>query len=182
MLCCDEEVYLVGGGNSAGQSALHLARYAARVNMVVREASLKAYMSDYLIERIRDDTKIELLPNTEVTALHGDRMLKAITLRNNTTGEERKEETSWLFLCLGGAPQAQWAAEAGVLCDSGGYILTGPDLLNWVLDRNPFDMETSLPGVFAAGDVRHGSIKRCASAVGEGARTIASVHRYLEAG
>jgi thioredoxin reductase (NADPH) len=186
MLCSRQEVYLVGGGNSAGQAALHFARYAARVNMVVREDSLKAYMSDYLIERIGNEPKINVLTNTEVTALHGERTLEAITLKNNKTGEERAAQTSWLFLCLGGVPQTQWAAEAGVLCDSGGYIITGPDLMrndkrpeSWVLDRNPLDMETSLPGVFAAGDVRHGSIKRCASAVGEGARTIASVHRYL---
>jgi thioredoxin reductase (NADPH) len=186
MLCSRQEVYLVGGGNSAGQAALHFARYAARVNMVVREDSLKAFMSDYLIDRIRDEPKIDVLPNTEVTALHGDRTLQAITLRNNKTGKESTAQTNWLFLCLGGVPQTQWAAEAGVLCDSEGYIITGPDLpnngkrpKNWTLDRNPFDMETSLPGVFAAGDVRAGSIKRCASAVGEGARTIASVHRYL---
>ena len=168
------------------QAALHFARYAARVNMVVREDSLKAFMSNYLIDRIRDEPKIEVLSNTEVTALHGDRTLQAITLRNNKTGKEWTAQTNWLFLCLGGVPQTQWAAEAGVLCDSEGYIITGPDLprnskppKNWTLDRNPFDMETSLPGVFAAGDVRAGSIKRCASAVGEGARTIASVHRYL---
>ena len=186
MLCSRQEVYLVGGGNSAGQAALHFARYAARVNMVVREESLKAYMSDYLVERIRDEPKIATLLNTEVSALRGDHALQAITLKNNKTGEEWTAQTSWLFLCLGGVPQTQWAAEAGVLCDSGGYIITGPDLMtndkrpeSWVLDRNPLDMETSLPGVFAAGDVRHGSIKRCASAVGEGARTIASVHRYL---
>jgi thioredoxin reductase (NADPH) len=186
MLCSRQEVYLVGGGNSAGQAALHFARYAARVNMVVREDSLKAFMSDYLIDRIRDEPKIDVLSNTEVTALHGDRTLQAITLRNNKTGKEWTAQTNWLFLCLGGVPQTQWAAEAGVLCDSAGYIITGPDLpkdgkrpKNWTLDRHPFDMETSLPGVFAAGDVRAGSIKRCASAVGEGARTIASVHRYL---
>jgi thioredoxin reductase (NADPH) len=186
MLCSRQEVYLVGGGNSAGQAALHFARYAARVNMVVREDSLKAYMSDYLIDRIRDEPKVNVLTNTDVTALHGDSTLQAVTLRNNKIGEEWTAQTSWLFLCLGGVPQTQWAAEAGVLCDSGGYIITGPGLMwndkrpeSWVLDRNPLDMETSLPGVFAAGDVRHGSIKRCASAVGEGARTIASVHRYL---
>ena len=189
MLCSHQEVHLAGGGNSAGQAALHFARYAARVNMVVREDSLKAYMSEYLIERIRTEPKVNVLLNTEVIALHGDRMLQAITLRNNNTGAEWRAETGWLFLCLGGVPQTQWAAEAGVLCDSGGYIITGPNLLSdrqrpetWILDRNPLDMETSLPGVFAAGDVRHGSIKRCASAAGDGARTIASVHRYLEMG
>ena len=186
MLCGRQEIYLVGGGNSAGQAALHFARYAAGVNMVVREDSLSVYMSEYLIDRIRAEPKVKVLLNTEVIALHGDRILQAITLRNNQTGREWTAETSWLFLCLGGVPQTQWAAEAGVLCDSEGYIITGPDLpkdgkrpKNWTLDRDPFDMETSLPGVFAAGDVRAGSIKRCASAVGEGARTIASVHRYL---
>ena len=145
MLCSRQEVYLVGGGNSAGQAALHFARYAARVNMVVREDSLKAYMSDYLIDRIRDEQKVDVLTNTEVTALHGDRTLQAITLRNNRTGKEWTAQTNWLFLCLGGVPHTQWAAEAGVLCDSEGYIITGPDLpkngkrpKNWTLS-NPFE-------------------------------------------
>jgi thioredoxin reductase (NADPH) len=189
MLCGRQHVYLVGGGNSAGQAALHFARYAAGVTMVVREDSLKVNMSQYLIDRITDEPKIAVLLNTEVTALDGDQILRRITLRNNKTGEERIVETSWLFLCLGGVPQTQWAAQAGVICDSGGYIITGSDLLkndkppeSWFLDRRPYPMETSLPGVFAAGDVRAGSIKRCASAVGEGAWTIASVHRYLADG
>jgi thioredoxin reductase (NADPH) len=189
MLCGSQHVFLVGGGNSAGQAALHFARYAAGVTMVVREAALSVYMSEYLIDRIRAEPKIKVLLNTEVTGLGGDLILRRITLHNNKTGEERTEETSWLFLCLGGVPQTQWAAQAGVICDSGGYIFTGTDLLKnnkppetWVLDRKPYPMETSLPGVFAAGDVRAGSIKRCASAVGEGAWTIASVHRYLADG
>lgn len=189
MLCGRQHVYLVGGGNSAGQAALHFARYAAGVTMVVREDSLKANMSQYLIDRITDEPKIDILLNIEVTALDGDQILRRITLRNSKTDEERVVETSWLFLCLGGVPQTQWAAQAGVICDSGGYMITGSDLLkndkppdSWVLDRRPYAMETSLPGVFAAGDVRAGSIKRCASAVGEGAWTIASVHRYLADG
>ena len=189
MLCGRQHVFLVGGGNSAGQAALHFARYASGVTMVVREDSLKVYMSEYLIDRICAEPKIEVLLNTEATALDGDRMLRRITLRNNKTGEERTEETSWLFLCLGGVPQTQWAAQAGVSCDSGGYILTGSDLLrndkppeSWPLDRKPYAMETSLPGVFAAGDVRAGSIKRFASAVGEGAWTVFSIHRYLADG
>jgi thioredoxin reductase (NADPH) len=146
-------------------------------------------MSEYLIERIRAEPKGKVLLNTEVTALHGDRILQTITLRNNRTGREWTAETGWVVLCLGGVPQTQWAAEAGVVCDNGGYIVTGADLLKndkppegWVLDRKPYAMETSLPGVFAAGDVRAGSIKRCASAVGEGAWTIASVHRNLADG
>lgn len=189
MLCGRQHVFLVGGGNSAGQAALHFARYAAAVTMVVREHSLKAYMSEYLIDRIRAEPKIDVLTNTDVAALDGDRILRRITLRNNKTGEERTVDTSWLFLCLGGVPQTEWAARAGIICDDGGYIVAGDDLLKngklpeqWILHRKPYAMETSLPGVFAAGDVRHGSIKRCASAVGEGASAIASVHRYLEDG
>jgi thioredoxin reductase (NADPH) len=189
MLCGRQHVFLVGGGNSAGQAALHFARYAIRVTMIVREDALSVYMSEYLIDRIRAEPKITVLLNTEVIALDGDLILRRITLRNNKTGEERTEETSWLFLCLGGVPQTQWAAQAGVICDSGGYIVTGTDLLKndkppetWVLDRKPYPMETSLAGVFAAGDVRAGSIKRCASAVGEGAWTVASIHRFLADG
>ena len=189
MLCGRQHVFLVGGGNSAGQAALHFARYAAGVTLVVREDALNVNMSQYLIDRIEAERKIEVLLNTEIAAFDGDRILRRITLRNNKTGEERIEETSWLFLCIGGVPQTQWAAQAGVICDSGGYIITGSDLLkndkppeSWVLDRKPYPMETNLPGVFAAGDVRAGSIKRCASAVGEGAWTVASVHRYLADG
>jgi thioredoxin reductase (NADPH) len=189
MLCGRQHVFLVGGGNSAGQAALHFARYAAGVTLVVREDALNVNMSQYLIDRIEAEPKIEVLLNTEIAAFDGDRILRRITLRNNKTGEERIEETSWLFLCLGGVPQTQWAAQAGVICNSGGYIITGSDLLkndkppeSWVLDRKPYPMETNLPGVFAAGDVRAGSIKRCASAVGEGAWAVASVHRYLADG
>src|SRR5437868_1377678 len=158
MLCGRQEIYLVGGGNSAGQAALHFARYAAAVNMVVREDALSVYMSEYLIDRIRAEPKVKVLLNTEVIALHGDRILQAISLRHNATGREWTAETGWLFLCLGGVPQTQWAAEAGVVCDSAGYIVTGSDLLkndkppaSWVRDRKPYAMETSLPGVFAAG-------------------------------
>ena len=189
MLCERQHVFVVGGGNSAGQAALHFAGSGSKVTMVVRENSLKAYLSEYLVDRIRAAPQIEVLLCTEVIALDGDQILRKITLRNNETGEEWITETCWLFLCLGGVPQTQWAAQAGIICDGGGYVVTGPDLLrngsrpdNWILDRDPYTMETNLPGVFAAGDVRHGSIKRAASAVGEGAMTIAFVHRYLEKG
>ena len=130
-----------------------------------------------------------MLFRTEVAALHGDHLLRAITLRNIGTGEEWTVETSRLFLCLGGVPHTRWAAEVGIVCDEQGYVVTGPDLLNggkrpenWQLDRDPYYMETNIPGVFAAGDVQHGSIKRCASAVGEGAMAVTFVHRYLAAG
>ena len=187
-LCGREQVFIVGGGNSAGQAALHLARYAAKVVMVVREESLRTAMSSYLIDRIRSTPEIEVLCNTEVVALEGDHMLRSIRLRNNKTGEERVEETCWLFLCLGGVPNTQWATEVGIVRDDNGYLVTGPDLIrnghelrSWSLNREPYYLETSMPGVFAAGDVRHGSIKRVASAVGEGAMAIAFVHRYLSA-
>jgi thioredoxin reductase (NADPH) len=189
IFCENEHVFVVGGGNSAGQAALHFCRYTPMVTLVVREPTLKQTMSEYLIDRIRSEPKIEVLFNTVVTALHGERLLRAVTLRNTRTGAEWVAETSRLFLCLGGVPHTQWAEEVGIIRDSGGYLITGVDLLNkgerpknWNLDRAPYYMETNMPGVFAAGDVRHGSVKRCASAVGEGAMAIAFVHRYLAEG
>jgi thioredoxin reductase (NADPH) len=189
LFCENEHVFVVGGGNSAGQTALHFCRYTSKVTMVVREDSLKQTMSEYLIDRIRGEPKIEVLLNTVVTALHGERVLRAITLKNTRTGAEWIAETSRLFLCLGGVPHTQWAEEVGIVRDAGCYIVTGSDLLkkgerprNWKLDRAPYYMETNLPGVFAAGDVRHGSVKRCASAVGEGAMAVTFIHRYLTDG
>jgi thioredoxin reductase (NADPH) len=184
-----DHVFIVGGGNSAAQGAMHFSRYAAKVTMVVRDDSLKETVSQYLIDRIRSAPRIEVLLQTEVTALHGDQALSAITLKNKKTGKEWTENTSWLFLCLGGVPHTQWAEEVGIVRDEAGYLVTGPDLMknghrpeNWHLDRDPYYMETNMPGVFAAGDVRHGSVKRCASAVGEGAMAVTFVHRYVANG
>jgi thioredoxin reductase (NADPH) len=185
-LCVHEDVYIVGGGNSAGQAALHFSPQARKVVMLIRGDGLKQTVSQYLIDRILAAPNIEVLPHREVTELHGERMLEAIMITDNQTGEEEVVKTRWLFLCLGGVPNTEWAAAAGIVRDEQNYLVTGPDLkkygasvAKWPLARDPFHLETSTPGLFAAGDVRHGSVKRCASAVGEGAMAVTLAHRYL---
>lgn len=185
-LCSSQEVFVVGGGNSAGQAALHFSRYARKVYILIRGDGLKETLSHYLIDRISASPKIEVRAHTEIIELHGDNHLEAITLIDNLTGRQETINTCWLFLCLGGLPNTNWAAEAGLVRDEQCYLVTGPDLRQhsgfartWPLDREPYYLETSFPGMFAAGDVRHGSVKRCASAVGEGAMAVTLVHRYL---
>jgi thioredoxin reductase (NADPH) len=185
--CVGDHVVVVGGGNSAAQATVHMSRYAGRVTLAVRGESLKETVSAYLIDRIYAADNVEVLTHTEVTALEGDRVLEAVILTNLKTGALRRVETHWLFVCIGGVPRTDWAADAGVVRDEAGYLVTGPDVLRsapdrWPLDRSPFYLETNVPGLFAAGDVRHGSVKRCASAVGEGAMAVTFVHRYLTDG
>jgi thioredoxin reductase (NADPH) len=183
-----QDVYVVGGGNSAGQATMHFAPFARKVTMIVREASLAETLSRYLIDRIHSTPNVEVCTNNEVIALDGDTQLEEITIVDRVNGRERKARTHWLFVCIGGVPQTEWAKDAGLERDESGYLLTGPDLprnrhgeglTRWPLDREPFYLETNVPGMFAAGDVRHGSVKRVASAVGEGAMAVAFVHRHL---
>ncbi len=188
-LCSNEDVFVVGGGNSAGQAALHFSRFAKTVTIVAMEDTLKNTMSQYLIDRIQATPKIRVLTSTVVSALDGNEILQEIVLKNCNTGQQQTFATRWLFVCIGGVPHTDWAVEVGIQRDESGYLITGPDLLldgrspkNWPLERNPYYLETNVPGVFAAGDVRHGSVKRCASAVGEGAMAVTFVHRYLAAG
>src|SRR5271154_6022405 len=189
VLCTGEHVIVVGGGNSAGQAALQFSKYARNVTIVVRGKALKDTLSQYLVDRVTSSPNMTVMTNTSVIGLSGGRTLECIEVRNERTKETQQIPTKWLFACIGGAPRTEWAAEVGIVRDSDGYLVTGPDLpkdlrtaADWPLDRSPYYLETNLPGVFAAGDVRHGSVKRCASAVGEGAMAVAFVHRFLANG
>jgi thioredoxin reductase (NADPH) len=185
--CGGDNVVVVGAGNSAGQAVLNLADAAARVMMVVRGDSLTKSMSAYLVERIRRHPLIDVRLQTEVTAVHEvDDHLGALTI-TDAAGKSEQLEVRALFLCIGGVPRTGWAADVGVRLNDAGFVLTGPDLLEnghrpdeWPLDRDPFTLETLVPGLFAAGDLRSGSAKRVASAVGEGATAVDLVHRRLQ--
>jgi thioredoxin reductase (NADPH) len=184
-LCADDEVIVVGGGNSAGQAAVYLAETAARVYVLVRSGSLAQSMSRYLSRRIEEMPKIELLTHTEVIALLGSDRLQAVRWRNKQTGVIEEHPIAHVFMMTGATPNADWLGGC-LVRDTNGYVKTGPDLgvedlaaTRWPLARPPYLLETSLPGVFAVGDVRSGSVKRVASAVGEGSISISFVHRVL---
>jgi thioredoxin reductase (NADPH) len=182
--CQDDEVYVVGAANSAGQAALNLARFAKRVVLVVRAATLMDTMSSYLVERIAAAPNVAVRYRCEVVAGRGDGHLEALTLADRDTGDTEEVASSWLFAFIGASPRTDWLGP-DVARDANGFVVTGQDLLasgaarRWPLARAPFVLETSVPGVFAAGDVRLDSMKRVASAVGEGAMSIYLVHRYL---
>jgi thioredoxin reductase (NADPH) len=179
--CQGDDVYLVGGANSAGQAALNLARYARKVVLVVRGSSLEATMSRYLIDKITSTPTIEVRCRSEVAACRGNGHLEQITIADRDSGRTEDLPTSWLFVFVGASPRTDWLGPA-VVRDDKGFVVTGPDLLArgaWRLPRAPFALESSVPGVFAAGDVRLDSMKRVASAVGEGAMSVYLVHRYL---
>jgi len=184
-LCEGDDVIVVGGGNSAGQAAVFLAERARRVHMLVRSDGLADTMSRYLIRRIEETPSIELRTGTEIVGLEGDAHLERVRWRDNRSGETTSHEVRHVFLMLGALPNTGWLAGCLAL-DPSGFIKTGPDLstddlssARWPLARTPHLLETSLPGVFAVGDVRGGNIKRVASAVGEGSIAVAFVHQVL---
>jgi thioredoxin reductase (NADPH) len=179
-----QDVFVVGAGNSAGQAALHLARYASQVTMLVRGGDLERSMSEYLIREISATHNLTVLLNTEVADAHGNDYLTGLTVRDNLSGRSEQVPAAALFVLIGGEPRTGWLPPE--VERVGGYILTGRDVTQhaasrarWPLDRAPLPLETSLPGVFAIGDARYRSIKRVASAVGDGATAIRLVHEYL---
>jgi thioredoxin reductase (NADPH) len=184
-LCGGEEVIVVGGGNSAGQAAVFLAQTARRVYMLVRSGGLRESMSRYLIRRIEENAKIELRTQTEITALEGSDHLERVQWRDNQREKAETHSIGHVFSMTGAIPNSEWL-EGCVALDQKGFIKTGSDLspeelaaAHWPLARSPFLLETSMPGVFAVGDVRGGNIKRVASAVGEGSIAVAFVHQVL---
>ena len=184
-LCGNDAVAIVGGGNSAGQAAVFLAQTVAHVHILVRGPGLAATMSKYLIRRIEDTPHITLHTHTEITGVAGDEHLEHVTWRDSTTGESSTHRLRHVFLMIGALPNTEWLASC-VAMDRAGFILTGADLTpeilaerKWPLARAPMLLETSLPGVFAVGDVHAASVKRVASAVGEGSACIQQVHRAL---
>jgi thioredoxin reductase (NADPH) len=185
-LCTGEEVVVVGGGNSAGQAAVFLSQTTKRVHMLVRSGGLAESMSRYLIRRIENTPNIVLRPHTEIISLEGNNHLQSVRWQNNQTGQTEDHNIGHVFCMTGATPNTSWLYGCVVL-DNKGFIKTGVDLLpeelnaaGWPLSRQPFFLETSLPGVFAVGDVRSGSVKRVASAVGQGSAAISLAHRILQ--
>jgi thioredoxin reductase (NADPH) len=181
-----DDVYIVGAANSAGQAALHLAQFANRVVLLVRGQSLTTSMSHYLVERIRTAANIDVRLRTEVVRGGGSDHLEWLTLVDRESGEEEDVGANWLYAFIGALPRTDWLGDA-VARDEHGFVLTGPDVAalggdehGWPLPRPPFLLETSVPGVFAVGDVRRSSMKRVASAVGEGSSAVSNIHLYLE--
>jgi thioredoxin reductase (NADPH) len=184
--CAGQHVYVVGGANSAGQAAVFFSRFADDVTILVRGESLTTSMSSYLIDQVAAIDNLHVRTCTEVVEAHGDGHLEALTLHDRRDGTTERVEAGHLFVFIGAAPRTDWL-DGVVARDDRGFVLTGPDLLvdgerpaGWHEQRDPFYLESSVPGVFVAGDVRAASVKRVASAVGEGAMAVTLAHRYLE--
>jgi thioredoxin reductase (NADPH) len=183
--CKGENVYVVGGANSAGQAAMNFSKYAERVVMLVRGDSLASTMSQYLIDQIKTTPNIQLWTHASVAEVHGETHLEEISVSCSDTAKVERVPASSMFIFIGAQPGTQWLAGT-VERDERGFILTGPDLMEggrapkgWTLERDPFLLETNVPGIFAVGDVRHNSIKRVASGVGEGSVAVQFIHQYL---
>ena len=184
--CKGEIVYVVGGANSAGQAAMNFAKYADRVVIAVRGSSLSSTMSQYLIDQIKETPNIQIWPNASVSEAHGETHLEEISILCSDTGKVERVPANAMFIFIGALPRTDWLADVVERDDRGVLILTGPDLIRdgqrpkgWALDRDPFLLETNVPGLFAVGDVRHGSVKRVASGVGEGSVAVQFIHQYL---
>jgi thioredoxin reductase (NADPH) len=183
--CQGEIVYVIGGANSAGQAAMNFAKYAEKVVIVVRGNSLSSTMSQYLIDQIKEVPNIQLWANASVAEAHGATHLEEISFLCSDTNKIERVPATAMFIFIGALPRTDWLAGV-VERDERGFILTGPDLIRdgqrpkgWNLDRDPFLLETNVPGLFAVGDVRHGSVKRVASGVGEGSVAVQFIHQYL---
>jgi thioredoxin reductase (NADPH) len=185
LACKGEVVYVVGGANSAGQAAMNFAKYAERVIILVRGESLASTMSQYLIDQVKATPNIQLWTHASVAEAHGETHLEEISVLCSDTGKTERVPASAMFIFIGALPRTDWLADL-VERDERGFLLTGPDLIRdgqrtkgWTLERDPFLLETNVPGIFAVGDVRHGSIKRVASGVGEGSVAVQFIHQYL---
>jgi thioredoxin reductase (NADPH) len=183
--CKDEDVYIVGGANSAGQAAMYFSQHARKVVILCRSGDLRKGMSEYLVKQIEDNPNIEVRVNSGVAAAFGEDHLERLTIKNSKTADEETASARSLFIFIGAAPKTEWL-DGVVERDERGFILSGPDLIrdgkrpkNWTEDRDPYLLETSVPGIFVAGDVRYGSVKRVASSVGEGSIAVQFIHRYL---
>jgi thioredoxin reductase (NADPH) len=185
LTCKGEKVYVVGGANSAGQAAINFAKYAEKVVILVRGASLSSTMSQYLIDQIKKTPNIELWSHASLVEVHGETRLEEISVLCSDTGKIERVPATSVFVFIGALPRTDWLADV-IERDERGFILSGPDLIRdgkppagWTLDRDPFLLETNVPGIFAVGDVRHGSVKRVASGVGEGSVAVQFIHQYL---
>jgi len=183
--CKGEIIYVVGGANSAGQAAMNFAKYAERVVMLVRGASLASTMSQYLIDQIKETPNIQVWAHASVVEVHGEIRLEEISVLCSDTDKVERVPANSIFIFIGALPRTDWLGDL-VERDERGFLLTGPDLIRdgerpkgWALDRDPFLLETNIPGIFAVGDVRHGSVKRVASGVGEGSVAVQFIHQYL---